>query len=61
MYFHIYILYELDINRYSVIAEGLFIITFEKLPCFTHKKREKKQNKSKCIVHLLQQLQRTAC
>lgn len=42
------------INRYNIIAEGLlFIMKFEKLPCFN-----KKKNKSKCIVHLLQQLQR---
>lgn len=45
-------------DRYTIIAEGLlFIMTFEMLPCFNKKKGEKK-NKSKCIVHLLQQLQR---
>ena len=47
------------IDRYNIIAEGLlFIMTFEKLPCFNKKKKRKKKNKSKCIVHLLQQLQR---
>lgn len=44
------------IHRYRFVAEGLlFIMKFEKLPCF-----KKKKNTSKCIVHLLQQLQRTA-
>lgn len=42
-------------DRYNIIAEGvLFIMKFEKLPCFN----KKKENKSKCIVHLLQQLHR---
>lgn len=43
MYIYIYTYTHITryINRYSVIAEGLFIITFEKLPCFTKKKEEK--------------------
>lgn len=45
-----------SIDRYTIIAEGLlFIMKFEKLPCF--KKKNKKWTNLKCIVYLLQQRQ----
>lgn len=48
--------YELDISTGTITLQRVYYLLrkFEKLPCF----KKRKKNKSKCIVHLLQQRQR---